>query len=1088
MKVAIVTPAIHDTERLFGAERHFVGLVQAFKEKVDTDWLQVPVSEACWQSVLEGYLDCHDLDLASYSAVFSTKTPTYMAQHRNHVCWLLHQMRVFYDRFGDEYGTLSPWALAEQHSRREMIQRLDDFAFARVRKIFTNGCETARRLKLYNGFEAEVLYPPALVQGHYSRSQEYFFLPGRLHRWKRVDLAIRAMQLLPYDVPLLIAGTGSDEGLFRELAGDDPRIRFLGFVGDEEMLELYANALAVLFVPKEEDFGYITVEAMLSHKPVIVCNDSGEPTRLVQNGRTGFIVNPDPAEIAGAMALLAGRLELAREMGERAFEAAPSQSWEPVVERLLGAAVGGSRSTVAVASEPVTLPPLLQKTREAIQVLVTDNQVLEPAVGGGRVRVKELCRGLAAHFPTEYIGAYDWYGPKSTDDWPLPAWHSRVFALSWLQYKLARALQRFVPGGSVIDVGFPWMTRLSPEFVRALHQTVASSEVVVFTHPWVYPLAGDLLKDKLVIYDAHNFEFALRSRLLSSTFAGRKLASSVGRVEGELVRRSNDIWVCSSEDADAMSKTYGVARGRFHVLPNCADTNAIRPPQASEKAAAKAAHGWEDRDVAIFVGSGYRPNTEAAAFIIEQLAPKFPDMIFAVAGSVKEDYFRTADPAAVPENARLLGVIAENELASVFAASDFGLNPVEVGSGTNLKLVQYMAAGLAIVSTETGVRGIEGADEFCAVADRGGFADALKRLRQDEALRTRCARLARRQAEDNYDWRRALDRAAYRINGLLRYRRRMSPPFFSVVIPTYNRNDLLLRNLNALTLQTFPDFEVVVVDQSDPPVTIPDEYKRKLEIRYVYSNERGPALARNKGIQEATGLVVAFTDDDCIPQPDWLEKAARYFDEAPRAGLEGCIRTDDVDPELFRTVTNVGFEGFGFMTANMFYRRDLLSRVQGFDECFKDFREDTDLAWRIIEFGEIPYARDVVVFHPPHPVTVERESRAERAKMFRLDPILLERHPDKYMALLRQEGHYRKTPGFWQHFVRGMEEFNARPPIARFFQHLRFHDPDWWNLVTSGNGAQPGGGLTAEDLAALHSLLGNEHLEAQVKALDANAE
>lgn len=108
--------------------------------------------------------------------------------------------------------------------------------------------------------------------------------------------------------------------------------------------------------------------------------------------------------------------------------------------------------------------------------------------------------------------------------------------------------------------------------------------------------------------------------------------------------------------------------------------------------------------------------------------------------------------------------------------------------------------------------------------------------------------------------------------------------------------------------------------------------------------------------------------------------------------------------------------------------------------------------------------------------------------MFRLDPILLERHPDKYIALLRQEGHYRKTPGFWQHFARGMEEFNARPPIARFFQHLRIHDPDWWNLVTSENGMQPGGGLTAEDLAALRSLLGNEQPEAQVKALDANEE
>lgn len=106
-------------------------------------------------------------------------------------------------------------------------------------------------------------------------------------------------------------------------------------------------------------------------------------------------------------------------------------------------------------------------------------------------------------------------------------------------------------------------------------------------------------------------------------------------------------------------------------------------------------------------------------------------------------------------------------------------------------------------------------------------------------MRTQMGRTARREAEKHFDWATELDRAAQRINSLLRYRRRMSPPFFSVVIPTYNRPDNLLRNLEALTRQTFPDFEVVVVDQSDPAVGIPEEFKQKLAIRYVYSQQRG---------------------------------------------------------------------------------------------------------------------------------------------------------------------------------------------------------------------------------------------------------
>ena len=227
MKTAIVTPAIHDPERLFGAERLFFGLVQAFKQRADAAWIQVPIVERSWETVLQSYRDCFDLDLRGYDLVISTKAPTYAAQHPNHICWLLHQIRVFYDRFDDEYGSLPTQALAERRAQRETIQRLDGLAFPRVRTLFSIGQEVSRRLKLYNGFDSEVLYPPVLVQGHCCGAQEYFLLPGRLHRWKRVDLVIRAMQSFSGDVPLLIAGSGEDEAEFRRLAGNDPRIRFL---------------------------------------------------------------------------------------------------------------------------------------------------------------------------------------------------------------------------------------------------------------------------------------------------------------------------------------------------------------------------------------------------------------------------------------------------------------------------------------------------------------------------------------------------------------------------------------------------------------------------------------------------------------------------------------------------------------------------------------------------------------------------------------------------------------------------------------------------------------------------------------------
>jgi glycosyltransferase involved in cell wall biosynthesis len=335
MRVALVSPAISNPARLYGAEKYFVGLYEALRRCADVDWLQVPVSEATWEDVLRSYVQCYDMDVSPYELVISTKNPTFMVQHPNHVCWLVHQIRVFYDRFDDEYGQLDPNSLQEQKRRRELIHTLDNAAFSRIRRIFAIGHEPARRLKHYNHFDAGVLYPPALNSGHHCGGQEYLLLPGRLHRWKRVDLAIRAMKRVPHDIPMLVPGTGEDEGFFREIADGDKRIQFLGFVSDEELLSLYANCLAVLFPTKDEDFGYVAVEAMLSHKPVITCTDSGEPARMVGASQGGFVVRPEPEEIAGAIRTVIEDRALARALGENAFRGAPSQSWGQIIEKLL---------------------------------------------------------------------------------------------------------------------------------------------------------------------------------------------------------------------------------------------------------------------------------------------------------------------------------------------------------------------------------------------------------------------------------------------------------------------------------------------------------------------------------------------------------------------------------------------------------------------------------------------------------------------------------------------------------------------------------------------------------------------------------
>lgn len=337
MRVALVSPESPFDGRMYGAERLLAGLSESLSELCDLDWRKVSVDESTWSGVVQSYLESYWLDVTAYDLVISTKNPTFMVQHPNHICWLLHQIRVFYDRFDDEYGGYDAATVDYLRGQRQLIHQADTFAFSRIRKTFAIGHEVARRLKAYNGFDAQVLCPPLANQEYLCGGQEYLLLPGRLHRWKRVELALQALQLIPDQIELLIPGTGEDEAHLRQVAAGDNRVRFLGYVSDAELIRLYADALAVLFVPKEEDFGYVAVEAMMSHKPIITCTDSGEPSRLIEDGWNGFVVNPSREELGAVITLLIRDRTLARELGERGFRTVIKHSWTEVARCLLAA-------------------------------------------------------------------------------------------------------------------------------------------------------------------------------------------------------------------------------------------------------------------------------------------------------------------------------------------------------------------------------------------------------------------------------------------------------------------------------------------------------------------------------------------------------------------------------------------------------------------------------------------------------------------------------------------------------------------------------------------------------------------------------
>lgn len=652
----------------------------------------------------------------------------------------------------------------------------------------------------------------------------------------------------------------------------------------------------------------------------------------------------------------------------------------------------------------------------SLQTTVLDMQPIDPPVGGGRLRLLGLYHGLGEDHQVGYVGTYDWPGPGYRNQLLSPTLREELVPLTAEHFAAAQARAEEAGGRGVIDTAFHTMAHLSPHYVQRAREEARDAEIVVFSHPWIYPLVRDVLDPdrQLIVYDAHNVEGILRTELLDDQGgAGTEVARGVIEVESMLCQAADLVLACSHEDRQAFCTLYGISPQKTRVVANGTFTRSVKPASAEEKASARDILGIEAKHVAFFLGSLYDPNVEAARFIAEVLAPALKDVLFVVAGGVGQGL----DGADLPANLRITGQISEDEKHLWLQASDIAVNPMFSGSGTNIKMLDFMAAGLPIVSTETGARGIRTSAKAFLIADALQFVDSVHNLLDDDQ-RTALGEAARYQADRFYSWERISNQLGTMLNW---HRKTRSRPFFSVVVPTYERHGLLSTLVEQLGKQTFRDFEVIIVDQSKDPWPARDN-DHGFPLLYIHTDRRGAATARNTGADIASGQVIAFTDDDCQPHEDWLAAAYKNLSDESILGLEGLIRSDKPNDPEWRPVTNDGFEGIGFMTANLFVRTKVFQALNGFDIRLESphFREDTDLGWRIQDIGEIPFSREAWVYHPPHSRQIERESLAVRSRFFQNDAILLKKHPDKYARLMLREVQWDHNPFFWEQFLEGV--------------------------------------------------------------------
>lgn len=346
MKIAITTVQIPFVTG--GAEYHTRNLQNALRqhghevEIVTMPFMDSPLHYIENHIVAARLLDLENSWAGKVDLCIGMKFPAYYIPHPNKVLWVLHQHRTAYELYNTAFSNIKNDP--EGNRIRQLVMNADNRYMAEAKRIYANSGNVANRMKRYNGIDSTPLYHPCpdMEKFYCGEYEDYILMPSRINVTKRQLLAIEAMCLSKSDIKLYIVGKADNEGerqrllAFIEERNLQDRIRYFDYVTQEEKFKLYANARAVLFIPLDEDYGYITLEAMSSSKPVITAKDSGGPLEFVIDGKNGRVVEPTPEEIAHAMDELAGSVAGATEMGRNAKKHLDDMeiTWDKVVKEL----------------------------------------------------------------------------------------------------------------------------------------------------------------------------------------------------------------------------------------------------------------------------------------------------------------------------------------------------------------------------------------------------------------------------------------------------------------------------------------------------------------------------------------------------------------------------------------------------------------------------------------------------------------------------------------------------------------------------------------------------------------------------------
>ena len=273
--------------------------------------------------------------------------PAHIIRHENKATWFIHHYRQLFDLWHSPYRGVP--ANAEGIAYREAMRRIDNQGFGESRDVFTNSLIVRDRVREYNGLDPEPLFPP--IGGDTSRFRtdgygDFIFYPSRITPIKRQLLAVKAMRFTSTPVRLVIAGKPESSQYEQELRDYvrehslENRVELrLGWLHEDEKVDLLARCLALAYLPIDEDsYGYPSLEASHSAKPIVTLRDAGGALEFVRDGQEGLVAEPNSRDLARAFDQLYEDKSAAERMGEQSFARRDELkiAWPHVISRLLG--------------------------------------------------------------------------------------------------------------------------------------------------------------------------------------------------------------------------------------------------------------------------------------------------------------------------------------------------------------------------------------------------------------------------------------------------------------------------------------------------------------------------------------------------------------------------------------------------------------------------------------------------------------------------------------------------------------------------------------------------------------------------------